>query len=40
VAEDDTLTLTFEDGEVEGEFAVGDPGMIFRGRFWERASDE
>jgi hypothetical protein len=39
-AEDDTLTLTFEDGEVEGEFAVGDPGMIFRGRFWERASDE
>jgi hypothetical protein len=30
----------FEDGEVEGELAVGDSGMIFHGNFWERASDE
>lgn len=39
-AEDDALTLAFEDGEVEGKLVIGDSGMIFRGDFWERASDE
>lgn len=39
-AEDDMLTLTFEDGDVEGELVIGDAGMIFRGNFWERGAEE